>query len=138
MLAISGGDPLPVTAYRVGAVLEPNEKLLVEIPAQVAPDVWTIQACGAPCVRPWLITSERILGRLGDERLAEWRWSQITGCRVDLAPGRENVSLDTRDGVVTRWEGPGVAPLAVVAVARLYGARGLLDHPGLMPLLAPG
>ena len=136
LLAICGGDPLPITPYRVGAVLEPGELIMVEVPARVVPDVWTIESNSCPSIRPWLVTSERILGRLADGRLAEWRWSEIMGCQVDLTPGVEVVSLDTRDWAVTRWQGPGVAPLAVVTVAHLYGPRALLNHPGLIYLRA--
>ena len=136
--AICGGDPLPVTPYRVGAVLDPGERVMAEVPARVHPDVWMLEASSTPSVRPWLVTSDRILGRLADRRLAEWRWSRILGCQVDLSPGDEVVLLDNWDGAVTAWRGPGVAPLAVVAVARLYGPRALLDHPGLSGLRTPG
>ena len=138
LLAICGGEPLPITPYHVGAVLDPSERVMAEVPARVHPDVWMNEARSTASVRPWLVTSERILGRLADRRLAEWRWSRILGCQVNLTPGDEVVSVDTWDGAVTEWRGPGVAPLAVVAIARLYGPRSLLDHPGLSGLRAPG
>jgi hypothetical protein len=134
LLAICGGDPLPITPYRVGAVLNTGEHAMAEVPARVDPDAWMTETRAVPSVRPWLVTSERILGRLADGRLAEWRWRQIMGCQIDLTPGDEVVSVDTSDGALTQWLGPGVAPLAVVAVARLYGPQSLLDHPGLTPL----
>jgi hypothetical protein len=51
-------------------------------------------------------------------------------CRVDLTPGTELVSIDLH-GSITHWTGPGIARLAIVAIARLYGPMSLLDHPGL-------
>jgi hypothetical protein len=132
--AICDGQPLPLRPYRVGAVLAPGEELLAEIPARILPDVWNGDSIGVPAVRPWLVTSERILGRLADSRLAEWQWGQMVGCRIDLAPGSETVAIDLPDGSVTHWTGPGVAPLAIIAIARLYGPMSLLDHPGLTDL----
>jgi hypothetical protein len=132
--AICNGHPLPLMPYRVGAVLAPGEQLMAEVPAQIIPDVWGGLPDGAAVVHPWLITTERILGRLGDGRLAEWRWHGIVGCRVDLTPGAEVVSIDLPDGSITHWTGPGVAPLAIIAIARLYGPSSLLDHPGLTDL----
>jgi hypothetical protein len=132
--AICDGHPLPLTPYHVGAVLGPGEQLMAEVPAQIVPDVWGGTATDAAIVHPWLITTERIAGRLADGRLAEWRWQDMVGCRVDLTPGTELVSIDLSDGSITHWTGPGVAPLAIVAIARLYGPLSLLDHPGLTHL----
>jgi hypothetical protein len=118
----------------VGAVLAPDEQVMAEIPAQIVPDVWGGASDGVPMVRPWLVTSERILGRLADGRLAEWQWRHMVGCRVDLTPGSELVSVDLTDGSITHWTGPGVAPLAIIAIARLHGPLSLLDYPGLARL----
>jgi hypothetical protein len=131
LLAICYGEPLPITPYRVGAILELDERVMAEIPARLYPDVFLSESTNNPVVRPWLITSERVLGRLADGRLAEWRWKDVVGCQIDLTPGHEFVSLDIWNGALTQWNGPGVAPLAVTAVARLYGPSSLLDHPGL-------
>jgi hypothetical protein len=54
----------------------------------------------------------------------------MVGCPVDLTPDSELVSVDLADGSITHWTGPGVAPLAIIAIARLYGPIFLLDHPG--------
>jgi hypothetical protein len=107
---------------------------MAEIPAQIIPDVWGDAADGAAIVRPWLVTTDRVLGRLADGRLAEWRWGDVVGCRVDRTPGTELVTIDLPDGSITHWTGPGIAPLAIVAIARLYGPMSLLDHPGLAGL----
>jgi hypothetical protein len=44
------------------------------------------------------------------------------------------VSLDIDNEPSLIWTGPAVAPLAVAAVFCLYGARAMIDHPGLAPL----
>jgi hypothetical protein len=132
--AICDGHPLPLRPYHVGAVLAPDEQVMAEIPAQVILDGWGDVAGGLAAIRPWLVTTRRILGRLADGRLAEWRWDEMVGCRVDLAPGTELVSIDLPDGSITHWTGPGIAPLAIVAIARLYGPLSLLDYPGLARL----
>jgi hypothetical protein len=94
---------------------------MAEVPAQIIPDVWGGTRDGAAVVHAWLITAERILGRLADGPLAEWRWGDMIGCRVDLTTGTELLSIHLPDGSVTNWTGPGISPLAIVAIARLYG-----------------
>jgi hypothetical protein len=129
--AICHGVPLTLTPYHVGAVLAPREQLMAEVPAQIIADGWSEVVGGLTAVGPWLVTTERILGRLADGRLAEWRWHDMMGCRVNLTAGTELVSIDLPNGSITHWTGPGVAPLAIIAIARLYGPMSLLDHPGL-------
>jgi len=132
-----------VTPYTVGVVLDAGETVWAECPAHfhypgmaiptgpgsdLPPPVWT-----------WLVTSGRIVGRLGDDRLHGWRWEHMVGCRVDLGPGHERVGLDPRDGCGPLiWSGSGVAPLAVAAIYHLHGPRALIDHPGLSALRASG
>ena len=58
----------------------------------------------------------------------------MVGCRVDLAPGHEHMTLDVGDGTPIAWIGGGVAPLAVPAIFRLHGPEALLVHAGLAPL----
>jgi hypothetical protein len=129
--------PQPVTPYQVGVVLDSDELVLVEIPARFlneGPPATETPVTWRPPILPWLITSHRIVGRLGNDRLYGWRWQQFTGCRVDLQPGTEFVAVDASDGIPLSWVGPAVAPLAVAAIFRLYGPAALLDHPGLAPL----
>jgi hypothetical protein len=61
-----------------------------------------------------LVTSQRIVGRLGDDHLYNYRWEHIDGCRVELTAGKEGVSLDLRDRCPLTWTG--VAPMAVAAI----------------------
>jgi hypothetical protein len=138
ILAICGGEPLPARPYHVGVVLGPDEQPWVECPTrflhEMASSPQAGTSAGWPPVRPWLVTSERIVGRLGDDRLYGYRWEHIVGCRIDLALGQERVSLDMQDGSPLSWAGPATAPMAVTAVYHLHGPYALLDHPGLAPL----
>jgi hypothetical protein len=136
-LAIYLNTPQGVTPYGVGVGLEPDERPWIEIPARFlseAPAAISPLANWTPPIRPWLVTSSRIVGRLGDGRLYGWRWRHLVGCRIGLDVGHEFVTLDATDGDPLTWTGPAVAPLAVAAVYELYGPVALLDHPGLVSL----
>lgn len=137
VMAMVTGQPTPATPYRTGVVLNPGESVWAECPVrflqerpvgtQAGPD-WL------PPIRPWLVTSERVVGRLGDDRLYSWRWGQVVGCRVELGLPVETVALDLQDGSGVGWIGPGTAPLGVAAVWRLHGPEALVLHAGLTPL----
>lgn len=135
--AICTGHPLPAYPYGVGVVLEHGEQPWMEIPARFVNDRPSASSpmgnWHAP-VRPWLISSTRITGRIDHDRLFGWRWDHTHGCRFDLRPRREQVVLDAWDGTPLMWAGPGVAPLAVAATYALYGADGLVGHPALESL----
>jgi hypothetical protein len=124
-------------SYRIGVVLDPGEKVWAEVPLRFSLD-WVAAAKpghqGQPSIRPWLVTSARVVGRLADDRLYGYRWERMVGARVDLSPGREAVSADIEGQPTLVWSGPGVAPLAVAAVFHLYGPVDMIDHPGLAPL----
>lgn len=123
--------------YGVGVVLDPGEKVWAELPVRFNLD-WVPQIKAdehaQPAIRPWLVTSARCVGRLADDRLHGYRWEKVVGVRVDLSPGREVVSLDIDSEPTLMWTGPAVAPMAVVAVFRLCGPLGMIEHPGLAPL----
>jgi hypothetical protein len=123
--------------YDVGVVLCAREKVWSETPLRFNLD-WTYPARDGrtvePAVRPWLVTSDRVVGRLGDDRLYGYRWDQAVGARVDLTVGSEVVALDMESDPTLMWSGPAVAPLAVAAVFRLYGPIGMIEHPGLATL----
>lgn len=131
VLSMVSGQPTPATPYGIGAVLDPGEQVWAECPARFLQEVLPGGAPTLPPVRPWLVTSDRIVGRLGDDRLYGWRWEHTRGCRLDLSESQEFVALDLDDGCRLDWTGPGVAPLAVAAVYRLHGHRALVDHLGL-------
>jgi hypothetical protein len=131
VLSVARGGPTSATPYRIGVVLDRGERVWAECPVRFLQEVLPADGPVTPPVRPWLITSDRIVGRLGDDRLYGWRWEQMRGCRVDLSTSLESVTLDPDDGSRLDWTGPGVAPLAVAAVYRLHGQQALVHHPGL-------
>jgi len=123
--------------YGVGVVLDPGEKVWAEAPVQFNLDCTLPGKAGQamePVVRPWLVTSDRVVGRLADDQLYGYRWERSVGARVDLNPGCEFVRLDIEGEPMLVWSGPAVAPLAVAAVFHLYGPIGVLEHPGLVTL----
>jgi hypothetical protein len=135
-IAVYQGEPFPAPPYRIGVVLGQQESAWVECPARFNLDtaLSSTGPTGPAPYRPWLITSERIVGRLGDDRLYGYRWDQVFGCRLDLAEAGESLALDVDGKSPLIWKGAGVAPMAVAAVYRLHGLQGLLDHPGLSVL----
>lgn len=123
--------------YGVGVVLDPGEKAWTEVPVRFNLDTEEpggTQSEPGPAVSPWLVTSTRIVGRSSDSHLLGYRWEHVVGVRVGLCPGEEVVALDVTGEPLLRWFGPGVAPLAVAALFRLFGPASLLEHPGLAPL----
>jgi hypothetical protein len=138
VLAICTDQAVPATPYQVGVVIGPDEQAWVECPARFhqerPPSRQAVHSPFWPPIRPWLVTSQRIVGRLGDDRLYGYRWEHFDGCRVELTAGNERVSLDLQDSGPLTWTGPGVAPMAVAAVWHLHGSHALLGHPGLGPL----
>ncbi len=126
--------------YGVGVVLDAGEKVWAEVPIRFNLDWAPLTKRGEraqPTFRPWLVTSARIVGRLSDDRLRGYRWEKAVGVRVDLAPGREIVSLDIDSEPALAWTGAPVAPMAVAAVFHLYGPLAMVHHPGLAPLRLP-
>ena len=125
--------------YGVGVVLDPGEKVWAEVPVRFNLD-WTPPAKpgehAQPAIRSWLVTSGRGVGRLADDRLHGYRWEKAVGVRVDLTTGREAVIVDIESEPTLMWSGPGIAPLAVAAIFRLYGPVAMIEHPGLASLRA--
>jgi hypothetical protein len=124
--------------YAVGVVLDRDETALSEVPVRFNRD-WPAplgpgQRIVMPAIRPWLVTSGRVVGRLADQNLYGYRWEKMVGARVDLTPGHETLAVDI-DGVrPLEWSGAGLAPMAVAAVFHLYGPAAMIEHPGLAPL----
>lgn len=77
----------------------------------------------------WLLTSARIVGRApaSGELIPIW-WAGLSGVQVDL--DAEVVSFDAANGWRALITGPGVAPIAVAAVAACHGPAALAGHPG--------
>lgn len=136
-LALYHDWPQPVNPYGVGLVLERYERPLIETPMTFPAESPPLFGAGwtwTPPVRPWLLTSDRVAGRLSDGQISWWPWHLFVGCQIDLNAGREYIALDTLGGPAMVWAGPGVIPFALIAVFKMYGPRALVDHPGLAEL----
>ena len=76
VMAMVTGQPTAATAYRIGVVLEPGERVWAECPVRFLQERHVGPQPGPdwlPPIRRWLATSDRILGRLADDRLYGWR-----------------------------------------------------------------
>jgi hypothetical protein len=115
-----------------------GEQPWVEVPVTCSADTPVAVGDGHPVLQtgPWLVTSQRVAGRLQPDILRWWTWDQVIGVQVDLTLGRERVCLDIDGSKPVYFDGPGVAPLAVAAVYRLHGPLAVIEHPGLAPLRA--
>ncbi len=84
----------------------------------------------------WLVTSLRLVGRTQPEGelLSIW-WGGSPASGVDL--GVDAVHLDGNNRWRGQVTGPGVAPIAVAAVAACHGLEALAVHPGLASLRRP-
>ncbi len=111
-LSVYRGDPLPARPYALGVVLGPQETAWVECPALLnvgfAPR--TTGTPGQSYCSPWPVTSERIIGRLADDRLDGYRWDSVVGCRLQLAEVSSWLCLELDGDPLLTWSGPGVAP----------------------------
>jgi hypothetical protein len=137
VIALHTGEDIPIRPYGVGLVLHPGEvvwcQTTIRSSLDPTPGASALKAGGQSPDRPCIVTSERVFGRLSNDRLAGFRWARIVGCRVDLTAGAEYVALDVEGQPFPAiWRGPGCAPLAVAAVYQLYGSQALLEHPGLV------
>jgi len=131
---------VPPAPYTVGVVLWKGEHTLVECPARCSADQPPIYRLDKhnpfpePPITRWLATDQRIVGRLSTGVIHGHAWGNVVGCRVDLTPGREWLQLDIHGIEPVVWKGPGIAPLAVVAVWHLHGPQAMIEHPGLAVL----
>jgi len=83
-----------------------------------------------------LVTDLRLLCRFATGRLASLWWRGVVGLHVDLAA--EHVVLDFGDGQPVSFSGPRATQVSVAAIASIYGAQALVNHPALAPLRAKG
>jgi hypothetical protein len=122
--------------YGVGVVLDAGEKVWAQVPVRFNLDRTPPVTPGEhtqPAFRSLLVTTNRVVGRLADDRLHGYRWDKAVGARVDLTPGREVVSLDIdiESEPTLIWTGPAVAPVAVAVVFHLFGSLAMIQRPGL-------
>jgi hypothetical protein len=107
-LHLHHGHPLPVRPYTVGLVLRDGEHPWVEVPVMCSADTPIPVGDGRSMLQtgPWLVTSQRVAGRLQPDILRWWEWEQVIGVQVDLTPGREQVSLDIDGSKPIYFDGP--------------------------------
>jgi hypothetical protein len=130
-------QPPAIRPYSIGVLLNGGETIWAEVPVAFNYDPNPIPPGHhppTPAIRPWLVTSHRLVSRLADDFLHDYTWQDTVGLRLQLEPGRETLALDIVGQPHLMWYGAGVAPMAVAAVFHLYGPAALLDHPGLGPL----
>lgn len=82
------------------------------------------------------MTDMRLLCRFATGQLASLWWNGVVCLRVDLAA--EHIVLDYGDGQPVGVSGAQGAPVAVAAIASIYGAQALVGHPALAPLRGKG
>jgi hypothetical protein len=83
----------------------------------------------------WLITSQRIVGRLpaSSEMISVW-WSGLAGVKLDL--DQDRIILNGVNGWTGMLVGPAIAPIGVAAVAMCHGCEAVFTHPSLVAVRA--
>lgn len=155
--AIIEHRPDPTAHLAAGVILQPGEDAWMRSPARLA--VRTSQAAWTANTQlswlgrrarnvshetttrrwqgqgeiDWLITTQRIVGRLPatGEMISLW-WSGLDG--VDIDPKHDSILLNGINGWTGILVGPTVAPIAVAAIAMCHGLEALLTHPALEKL----
>jgi hypothetical protein len=106
------GEPsVWIDPMRAGVVLQPGEIVYRQVPVWIRVQErgrWAEASCAEV-----LATDKRLLCRFASGRLTSLWWSGVVGLDVDL---------------------PLVAPVAVVAIASLYGMEAILTHHALATL----
>ena len=115
---------------RAGVVLQPGETVYRQLPIwiRVQEEGRWADASSADI----LVTDLRLLCRFATGQLSSLWWRGVVGLHVDLAA--EHVVLDYGDGQPVGLAGQRSAPIAVAAIASVYGAQALVGHPALAPL----
>jgi hypothetical protein len=129
-------QPSAIRPYDIGVILAAGETIWAQVPVAFNHDASNYPTppgphVPTPAIRPWLVTSHRLVSRLGDDLLHGYAWQDMVGVRVELAAGREALAINVVGQPTLVWFGAGLAPMAVAAVFHLYGPAALIDHPGL-------
>ena len=125
-LELAGAQCSPsLDPMEFGVVLEPGET------AYRSTAVWLRAKSGAAWTNAaWchaLLTDERLIVRMPDATLGSFWWGSVVGFEVDVDRG--HVVLDFGDGWPRLLSGSGVAVIAVLGIARLYGVLGTTPGP---------
>ena len=129
-------QPPAIRPYDIGVILGAGETIWAQVPVGFNHDPTNYPTppgphIPTPAIRPWLVTSHRLVSRLGDDLLHDYAWQDMVGVRLQLAAGREALAINVVGQPTLVWFGAGLAPMAVAAVFHLYGPAALIDHPGL-------
>jgi hypothetical protein len=117
-----------------GVVLQSGETVFRHLPLWIRVQEegrWV----GASCANVF-VTDLRLLCRFSTGQLTSLWWRGVVGLHVDLAA--EHIVLDYGDGQPVGLSGQRLAPIAVVAIASVYGTQALVGHPALTPLRTRG
>lgn len=138
-LEISGHAPTQrIDPMSLGLVLEPGEAASRAVPVSARSLDGGQWSGEERCLA--VVTDQRLLLRRARGELVSFWWATVIGLEVDLA--QERMVLDFGDGRPCGLFGSHVAVPAVMAVARIYGAEGLIRHPSLEslrdPVITPG
>jgi hypothetical protein len=159
--AIIEGRPDPTAHLAAGVILQPGEDAWLRVQARLAvrttQPAWTASTQVSWLGRrashitrettmgqwqnrgeiDWLITSQRIVGRLPTttEMISVW-WSGLAGVEINLK--RDRVVLNGVNEWTGMLTGRAVAPVAVAAIAMCHGFEALLVHPALGELWTRG
>lgn len=136
-LAIELARGVPAVRFdpmRAGVVLRPGETVYrqVRLWIRVQQDGTWADASFADVI----VTDLRLLCRLGSGRLTSLWWNGVVGLHIDLAA--EHIVLDFGDGQPVCFSGSRATQVSVAAIASIYGAQALVNHPALAPLRAKG
>jgi len=131
VIELARGEPSArFDPMRAGVVLQPGETVYRQLPIwiRVQEEGRWADASSADI----LVTDLRLLCRFATGQLSSLWWRGVVGLHVDLAA--EHVVLDYGDGQPVGLAGQRSAPIAVAAIASVYGAQALVGHPALAPL----
>ena len=134
-IELARGEPsTPFDPMAAGVVLQPGETVYRQVPLWIR--VQQDGTWAAASFADVIVTDLRLLCRFATGQLSSLWWRGVVGLHVDLAA--EHVVLDYGDGQPVGLAGQRSAPIAVAAIASVYGAQALVGHPALAPLRTSG
>ena len=125
-----GVPSLRFDPMEAGVVIRPGETVYRQVPLWIR-----VQQDGrwaAASLADVIVTDLRLLCRMATGRLTSLWWNGVVGLHIDLVT--EHVVLDFGDGEPVSLSGVQSPPVAVVAIASVYGTEAMLAHPGMLPL----
>ena len=119
---------------QAGVVLKPGETVYRQV------QLWIrVQQDGrwaGASLADVIVTDQRLLCRMGSGRLTSLWWNGVVGLHIDLAA--EHIVLDFGDGQPVCFSGSRATQVSVAAIASIYDAQALVNHPALATLRTKG